>query len=224
MPSEVKPAQSVQLVLLAVFQSLQKAVAEGQLQGNPLIGCWVRGTPAGHQVGIAIISRELYEAGQLLARNVVGSQIDRVIALQNVERAAIDGHLINDRRNKNVGIGVTIAVSIGRQIVGYQERPNLEVLRDGLAVVSGHARSEVLRRLDSSRRGLDGQARNRDRRARPPRIGIQDLIVNEDTSRRIGGRDRRRGSYYRHLLSGGYDLLELDANLTLLACSDGYAL
>ncbi len=87
MVAKVELAQSIQLVLLAVLQALQKAVAERQLGRDPRVGLRILGTPASHHVRVAIVTGELEEAADALSRDISGSQIDGVVALANVEGA-----------------------------------------------------------------------------------------------------------------------------------------
>ena len=113
-----------------------------------------------------------------------GGQIDGVIALAHVERAAVDSDAVDGQRNQRIRIGVAVTVRVGGQIVGIQKVADLEVLRNGLAMVAGDSGSEILRRLDASRGGFDGKARNGDRRARAAGIGVEHLVMNDDALRR----------------------------------------
>ena len=108
-----------------------------------------------------------------------------MVAFPHIECAAIRLHAFDDGRDHDVRVGIAVAVRVGAQIVGHQEAADLDELRDGLAVIAGHARSEILRRLDAARCGLDGQPGNRDRRAGAARIGVQDLLANQNSLRRV---------------------------------------
>src|SRR5271167_4466406 len=143
MIAEIELAQSIQLVLLAVLQALEEAVAERQLGRDPGVGLRILGTPASHHIRVAIISGELEEAADALSRNVSGSEIDGVVAFADVEGAAIDGDGFNDGRNQEVWVGVAVAVCVSRQVVRVEEVANLKELRDGLAVVAGNAGREI---------------------------------------------------------------------------------
>src|SRR5208337_5478011 len=128
------------------------------------------GIPASHEVGVVIVARKLQETVDALARNISRREIDGVVAFANVEGSAIDGDGFDDWRNEEVGVGVAVSVSVGREIIRVEEIADLKKLGDGLAVVAGHARREVLRGFDSSGGGLDGKAGNGDGRSRPSGI------------------------------------------------------
>src|SRR5271166_135267 len=126
MTAKVELAQSVQLVLLAMLQALQEAVAERYFGRDPGIGLRVAGIPAGHEVGIAIVSGELQKGGSALSRHIRGREIDGVVALAHVEGAAIDGDGFNDGRNQEVGISVAVAVGVGGKIVRVEIAADLK--------------------------------------------------------------------------------------------------
>ena len=83
---------------------------------------------------------------------------------------------------------------------------DLKELSDGLAVVAGNARREVLGRFDSSGGSLDGKAGNGDGRSRAARIRVQNLVVDDNALRGIGRRDRRRRSDNSNRLVDGGEL------------------
>src|SRR5271169_6469988 len=116
MTAKVELTKPVQLVLLAVFQSIEKAVAKGDLGGDPRIGLGIAGAPATDQVGIAVISRELEKAVEALPGDVRSGEIDGVVALAHVERTAVDGDAVDGQRDESVGIGVAVAVRVGGQV------------------------------------------------------------------------------------------------------------
>ena len=128
MTAQIELAKSVQLVLLAMFQAIEESVAERDLAGNPRVGLRIAGTPAADQVRIAIVSRELEKAIEALPGNVGGSEIDRVVSLANIECAAVHRDAFDRQRNQDIRIGVTVAVSVGGQIVGIQKVADLEKL------------------------------------------------------------------------------------------------
>jgi len=76
-------------------------------------------------------------------------------------------------------------MGVRRKIVRHQVAAHCNVLRDGLAVVAGHPRSKVLRRLDAAGRGFDRVSGNRYRRAGPSGVGIQQVLTDKDPLRRI---------------------------------------
>src|SRR5208283_3034020 len=224
MVAEIELALAIELVLLAVLKPLQEAVAERCLGRDPGVGLRVRGIPASHEVGVVVVARELEETADALARNVSRGEIDGVVAFANVEGSAIDGDGFDDWRDEKVRIGIAVAVSVGREVVGIEEIADLKELGDGLAVVAGNTRRKVLRRFDSSGGGLDGKAGNGDGRSRPSRIRVQYLVVDDNALRGIGRHDRRRRGDNRDRLVDGRELLELQAHLLLLAWADGHVL
>ena len=153
-------------------------------------------------------------------RQVGGGEINGVVSLADVEGPAVNSDRLDDGRDEEVGIGVPVTVSVRRKVVGIKEAADLEVLRDGLTVISGYAGREILRRLDSARGGFDRQSGNGDRSTRSSGIGVQNLIMNDNGLRGIGRLQRRNGSNDRHLLLQGYDLLELQGDLGRLAGGD----
>src|SRR5271165_1563392 len=109
MPAEIVLAKSVQLVLLAVFQPIEKAIAKCDFTGNPCIGLRVAGAPATDQVNITIIPCELDKAIEALPGNVGCVEIDGVISLAHIEcaavdRDAVDGGAFNVRKGNNSSI------------------------------------------------------------------------------------------------------------------------
>src|SRR5208337_851179 len=150
MPAEIVLAKSVQLVLLAMFQPVEKAVAKCDFTGNPCIGLRIAGAPATDQVDVTIISCELDEAIEALPGNVGCGEIDGVISLAHIECAAVDRNAVDGQRDQEVGVGVPVSVSIGGQVIREEEIADLEKLRDGLTVVSGNPGGEILRGLYAS--------------------------------------------------------------------------
>ena len=199
---EVELAQPVQLVLLAMLQALQKSVAERNFHRDPFVDLGLRRTPTGHKVSVAIVAGELNKADEMRPGNVVSGQIDSIVTLANVESAAINRHRFNDRRDEHVGIGIAVAMSIGGKVVGKKEGPDLKILRDGLAMISGHAGRKILRRFNSARRGFNRQAGYGNGRSGAAGIGVEHLIVNDHRLRGIGRLQRRNGSDDRNLLLG----------------------
>ena len=109
-----------------------------------------------------------------------------MIAFKHVERSAIRGHAAEGRGDVYVGVGVSIAVSVGGKVVGNQEAADSDVLADGFAVVACHTRYKVLRRLDASGRRLNGHAWNGDGRAGPAGIGVKQFFAHHDLLARVG--------------------------------------
>ena len=73
-----------------------------------------------------------------------------MVPFQHIEGAAIDLDAADDPGNKDIGIGVTVAVRVGGKIIRDQVASDQNILSDGLAVISGHARSKILWRFDST--------------------------------------------------------------------------
>src|SRR5262250_2980455 len=83
--SDIELPKAIQLVLLAVLESLQEAVAERHLGREPCICGWIVRTPPSGNIGIAIIACYLQERYETRYRDVGRGQIDCIISLANVE-------------------------------------------------------------------------------------------------------------------------------------------
>jgi len=94
----------------------------------------------------------------LRAQAVSGCQVQRVIALQHIEGAAIGRYTAQHSGNVDIRVGIAIAVGVGREVVCNQIVAHRDVLGDGFAVVSSHAGRKILRCLDAAGCGLNGQA------------------------------------------------------------------
>src|SRR5215471_10688188 len=57
--AEVILTQTIELVLLPVLRAINKAVAEGELARDPRVGVCIARRPSGHDVGVAVVSRDL---------------------------------------------------------------------------------------------------------------------------------------------------------------------
>ena len=84
-------------------------------------------------------------------------------------------------------------MGVGGKIVGIEKIADLVELRDRLAVISGDARSEILRGFDAAGSGFDGKAGDRDGDAGAAGIGVEDLIVDDDVLGGIGSERGRSG-------------------------------
>ena len=153
--AEIEGAKSVDLVLLAMLEAFEIAVAVRRFDGDKGVCAGIARTPTSNKIDVAIVEGELRECVEAAARNVGGGEIDRVIPFPHIEGAAIDGDGFDDRRNQEIRIGVTVAVRVCRQIVGIEEIADLIELGDGLAVIAGDTGREILRRLDAAGRGFD---------------------------------------------------------------------
>ena len=184
--ADVEHAFAIELILLAMFQPVEESVAVRGLHGEPRLGGGIGGAPTGSEVDIAVIASDGGKGLQPRAKAVDRSHIDGVVTFADVKRAAISHDSFDDLGDHDVGIRVAVAVRIGAEIVGNQEAADGEVLGDRLAMVSGHARGEVLRRLDTAGSGFDRQTGDGNRRAGAAGIGVEDLVVNVDALRRVG--------------------------------------
>src|SRR2546423_10572244 len=103
-----------------------------------------------------------------------------MVAFPNVKCGAVYGDAFNYWWNQDIRIGVAVAVGIGGKIVGGKEVVDLEELGGSLAMIAGAAGSKILRGFDSTRCRFDGGTRNGNPGARPPRIGVQELVLGHD--------------------------------------------
>jgi len=99
-------------------------------------------------------------------------------------------------------------VGVGGEEVGEEEVADLEKLGDGFAVIAGDTGSEILRSLDAAGSGFDGKAGDGDGSTGAARVGVEDLIVNNDGLRGIGSERRRRARDYGDGLKDGGKLRE----------------
>src|SRR5271165_2030599 len=213
MVAEIELAQSIELVLPAMLQALEESVAERQLCREPRIGVRVFGVPPGHEVEVAIISGELHKAGSSPSGNVRSRQVNGVIAFADIEGPAIYGNCFDNWRDQEIGIGIAVAMGVGRKVVWVEKVADLKELSDRLPVIAGNTWREVLRRFYSSRGSLDGQARDGDWCPWPAGVRVQHLVVNDDTLSRVGGQGRPRRSYHCNGLLHGDNLRELQSHL-----------
>ncbi len=65
----------------------------------------------------------------------------------------------------------------------------MEILRDGFAVIAGHAWREILRRFDAAGGRFDGNAGDGYGRAGPSGIGVERFIADGDALRGVGKQD-----------------------------------
>src|SRR5215469_11793512 len=109
-----------------------------------------------------------------------------MIPLLHVERSPVNLYAFHNLWNKDVWIGVTVAVGIRRQIIGNEIAAHGDKLRDRFAMVAGHSRSKVLRRFYAAGSGFNRVSRNRDWRPGTARICIQQILANEHSQCRVG--------------------------------------
>src|SRR5215472_10726126 len=186
MAAKVIFAKAVELVLLAMLEAVEEAVAKGELSGDPSIRFGIGRTPAYHDVGIAVVARELQKVAEARAWSVSRCNVDRVVAFADVEGGTVHIDRLDGQRNKDVRVGVAIPVSIGGKVIRIEKIANLEVLRHRLTVVAGDSGSKVLRRLDASGSCFNRQTWDRDGSARPAWIGVEHVIMDHEVLRGIG--------------------------------------
>ena len=133
-----------------MLESIEIAVAVGSFDGDEGVCGGIARAPSGDEIDVAIVKGELREGVEAAARDVGRGEVDGVIPFPHVERAAIDGDGFDDRRDEEIGIGVAVAVGVGGEIVGIEKIADLIELSDGLAVISGDARGEILRSFDAA--------------------------------------------------------------------------
>ena len=177
-PARIKDAQRIPLVLLPVLQPFHQAIAVIGLHSHPLLLCGIRGRKSGRQIRVAIVAGESEEPAQLRARIICGRQVQRMIALQHIESAAVCRHAAQHAGDVDIRVGVAVAMRVGGKVVGHQIAAHRDVLRNRFAVVAGHAGHKILRRLDAAGCGLDRQPGNRNRRAGPSGIGVQQFLAH----------------------------------------------
>ena len=67
-------------------------------------------------------------------------EIFSVISFTHVECAAIGLHAFQNARDQDVGVGIIVAMRMGRQIVRNQIGSDLDVLGNRLSMISRHSR------------------------------------------------------------------------------------
>ncbi len=112
-----------------------------------------------------------------------------MIPFADIESATIDLDAFDDFWNKDVGVGVSVAVGVGGKIVRHQITAHCDELRDRLAVVARDSRCKILRRLDPTGGGFDGISGNGDGRTGTSGVSVKQILANENLLRRIGRED-----------------------------------
>ena len=101
-----------------------------------------------------------------------------MISLANIVGAPIHLYILQNLRNKNIGVGIAVAVRVGRQVVRDQVGTHGDVLSDGFTMIAGYPWSKVLRGLNSAGSGFYGITRNGNRRARAARVGVEKILAH----------------------------------------------
>ncbi len=166
-----------------MFQPVEEAIAVGTLYRCPRI---FGGTHGGRGRQVARVARKSEERSQMRSQPVDRRQVQRMIAFAHIVGAAVHLHAFNRTCDVDVRICVPVAMRIRRQIIRHKIAADLDVLRDRLAVVASHSWRKILRRLDAARRRLNRIAGNRNRRAWPSRIRVEQVPRGENFHRRIG--------------------------------------
>ena len=109
-----------------------------------------------------------------------------MISFANIERAAVSLNAFDDRGNHYVWVGVPVAVSVGAQVVREQETAHLDECGDGLTVISGYSRREVLRSFDAAGCTFDWQTGDGDGSAGAAGVGVEKFIAYEHPFCRTG--------------------------------------
>jgi len=185
------PGKCIDAVEAAVLKPFEVTVAVRGFHSDEGIGRRILRTPSCDKVDVSVVARELDEIVETLARHVCGRQIDRVIPLPNIESAAINSNRLDRRNDQKIRIGVAVPVSVRWEIVRIQKISNLIKLCNRFTVITCHSGRKILRRFDSSGRGFNRVAGDRNGRAGPPRIRVEHLIVNDNRFGRVR-RQRRR--------------------------------
>jgi hypothetical protein len=97
-------------------------------------------------------------------------------------------------------------VGVGGEVVREEEIADLKKLCDGFAVIAGYTGSKILRSLDAAGSGFDGKAGDGDGSTGAARVGVEDLVVDDDGLRRIGSEGRGRARDYGDGLKDGSKL------------------
>src|SRR5579872_7009742 len=109
-----------------------------------------------------------------------------MIAFAYIECASVGLDTLNSRGNHYIGIGISVAVRVGAQIVRDEIGADLEILGNRFPMIAGDTRREILWGFYAAGGGFDRQTRNRNGRARAARVGIENLLPDENPLRRIG--------------------------------------
>ncbi len=98
-----------------MFKAVEKAIAKGSLECHPRLR--IRDY-AEHDVDVAIISGDGDEGRETGTESIGGRKIDGMISLSDVESSAIDLYALDNGWNKNIRIGVAIAVALAERLFG----------------------------------------------------------------------------------------------------------
>src|SRR5215471_13657675 len=124
MTIERKYLLRVKLVLLAIFRESKKSIATRNLQARPGIVAPTLQIPSANQVIVAAIAGELHNWLQAWPEAVGDRQIHRMIAVPHIISARIGFDIAYARSDQQVGICITIAMRICREIIGKKKIAN----------------------------------------------------------------------------------------------------
>src|SRR5215813_517459 len=153
MSSEIEHLRNVPLVLLPVFQALQKAISIRDLKPDPGPVGRIARAPTRNQVQIAIVACEPYHRVQAITKAENHGRVHRIVAFPDVECSAIGLYALNRDGNDHVWICITIPMRVRRQIIWKQKSTNLKKHGDWLAMIARDTWDKILRGFYSTRGG-----------------------------------------------------------------------
>src|SRR3984893_2341644 len=166
----------IDFVLLPMFPAVEKPVSVRSFKGQPRLMPDVQSSA---EIQVALITSEGQKGIETRTPPVGRGQIDGMISLSDVERAAVDLNAFDRLRNKDVWVGISVAMRICRQIVRHQISADGDELRDRFAVIAGDAGRKVLRSFNSAGGGLDWISGNRNRRSGAAGIRVKQILADK---------------------------------------------
>jgi hypothetical protein len=146
----IEDAERIPLELLSVLEPLHQSVAVVGFESQPLLLFRILWRQASCKIDVVTVASDDQKTAELRAKAVSGSQVQRMIALKHIERAAVCCYAAQPAGDKYVGVSVPIPVRVGGEVVCDQVTAYRNVLGDRFAVVAGYAGHKVLRRLDTA--------------------------------------------------------------------------
>ncbi len=110
-------AIEVELILLTLFRTGQKAIAGRCLESSPLPHCLILWAPGTGQVGVAPVRRSRKKRCESASQIVGDRQVQSVVPITSVKGCIVYRDGADGGRNHDIGIGVSVAVSVRRQVV-----------------------------------------------------------------------------------------------------------
>ena len=96
----VEDALGIELVLLPMFQAIEESIAVGSFKGDPRCGGW---TDPCNQIEISVVAGDGEERVEGGTKSVGSGEVEGMIALADVEGAAVDLDGFQNLWNENVG-------------------------------------------------------------------------------------------------------------------------